>query len=281
MQSERPKVVNSLVRLLREISQASRDGEGLESGVDLIGDIAVVRYDPSRDMGRIGERILDHLKNVRAVYGQEGGIEGEFRLRKLRHLAGEERTVTLHRENGCQFRVDVEKCYFSPRLSTERLRIAEMARAGEHILNMFAGVGVYSITIAKKKDVRVESCELNKTAYEFHLENNRLNKVTAKVHTLNEDAAHLPSILERKFDRVLMPHPSEANRFLPVALSLANEGAVIHYYRHISSENPAEAKGSLSEELTAIVPRHSRTKLRKVREVGKRYIELVADITLP
>ena len=273
--------MSSLARLLREISETSRDREGLESGVDIIGDIAVVKYDPSRDMGRIGERILDMLKNVGAVYGQEGGIEGEFRLRKLRHLAGEERTVTLHRENGCQFRVDVEKCYFSPRLSTERLRIAGMARAGEHILNMFAGVGAYSITLAKKKDVRVESCELNRTAYEFHLENNRLNKVAAKVHTRNEDAAHLPSILEEKFDRILMPHPSQANRFLPAALDLANEAAVIHYYRHISSENPDEAKESLNDELMAIIPRHCGTKVRKVREVGKRYIELVADITLP
>ena len=273
--------MNSLARLLREISETSRDKEGLESGVDIIGDIAVVKYDPSRDMGRIGERILDMLKNVGAVYGQEGGIEGEFRLRKLRHLAGAERTVTLHRENGCQFRVDVEKCYFSPRLSTERLRIAGMARAGEHILNMFAGVGAYSITIAKKKDVHVESCELNRTAYEFHLENNRLNKVVAKVHTLNDDAANLPSILKEKFDRILMPHPSNANKFLGAAFALAREGAVIHYYRHLSAGNLAEAKEALYDELAPVLPHRSETKVRKVREVGKRYLELAADIALP
>ncbi len=276
---ERPEGVNSLARLLRGIPRAS--GDALESGVDVIGDIAIVKYDPSRDMLSIGEKILERLKNVRAVYGQEGGIEGEFRLRRLRHLAGEQRTVTLHRENGCQFRIDVAKCYFSPRLSTERLRIAEMAKDGERILNMFAGVGVYSITVAKKRDVKVESCELSRTAFEFHLENNRLNKVASRVRAINEDAANLPSILEQKFDRILMPHPSKADKFLAAALALAREGAVIHYYRHVSSENLTEAREVLEEELAPMLPRRSGTKVRKVREVGKRYLELAADITLP
>ncbi|MBI2649404.1 MAG: class I SAM-dependent methyltransferase family protein [Thaumarchaeota archaeon] len=271
--------MNSLARLLREIPHPS--GDALESGVDVIGDIAIVRYDPSRDMRTIGKKIIELVKNVSAVYGQEGGIEGEFRLRRLRHLAGEQRTVTVHRENGCQFRLDVARCYFSPRLSTERLRIAEMARDGEQILNMFAGVGVYSVTVAKKRDVHVESCELSKTAFEFHLENNSLNKVATRVNAVNDDAANLPSILKEKFDRILMPLPSNSDKFLGAALALAREGAVIHYYRHVSAENLVEAKGVLDDELAPILPHRSETKVRKVREVGKRYLELAADITLP
>ncbi len=267
-----------MARLLREAPTPS--GDTLESGVDIIGDIAIVRYNPSHDMQRVGRKILELVKNVRVVYGQEGGIEGEFRLRRLRHLAGEQGTVTVHRENGCQFRLDVAKCYFSPRLSTERLRIAEMARDGERILNMFAGVGVYSITVARKRDVFVESCELSRIAYEFHVENNRLNKVAARVHTVNEDAAKLPSILDGKFDRILMPHPSKADRFLPAALSLVKKGGTIHYYRHISSENLVGAKEALREELAPIIPNKSVTTVRKVREIGKRYLELAADITL-
>lgn len=271
--------MNSLARLLRGIPDTP--GDALESGVDVIGDIAIVRYDTSRDMRRIGKKIIELLKNVRAVYGQEGGIEGEFRLRRLRHLAGEQGTVTLHRENGCQFRLDVAKCYFSPRLSTERLRIAEMARDGEQILNMFAGVGVYSITVAKKREVHVESCELSRTAFEFHVENNRLNKVASRVNAVNDDAAKLPSILSEKFDRILMPHPSKANKFLGAALALAREGGIIHYYRHVSAENLVEAKEVLDDELAPILPHRSETKVRKVREVGKRYLELAADIKLP
>ncbi len=70
------------------------------------------------------------MKNVKGVFDQEGGIEGDFRLGNLRHLAGEERTITIHRENGLRLRVDVETCYFSPRLSTERLGSRTSSRTG-------------------------------------------------------------------------------------------------------------------------------------------------------
>ena len=80
-----------------------------------------------------------------------------------------------------RFMVDVEKCYFSPRLSTERARIADLVEDGEVVLNMFAGVGPYSITIAKRKKAEVYSNELNEAAYRLHLENNRLNKVEERI----------------------------------------------------------------------------------------------------
>src|SRR5947207_6046638 len=118
-----------MTRLLRESLSGVLPGEemaAVESGIDVIGDIAILRINETlRDRGAaIGEALLRDLKNVKVVLGQEGAIAGEYRLRKLRHLAGETRTITLHKENGCRFKVDVETCYFSPRLSTERLRIA-------------------------------------------------------------------------------------------------------------------------------------------------------------
>ena len=165
------------------------------------------------------------MKSARCVFEQEGGIEGDFRLRKLRHLAGEDRTMTVHRENGCSFRVDVAKCYFSPRLATERMRIAEEAAEGESVLNMFAGVGPFSVLLAKRKKARVLSCELNRFACELHEENDRLNKVEKLVKVLNADARRLPRLTRRRFDRILMPHPSQADRFLPAALQMARKGA--------------------------------------------------------
>ncbi|HUH99632.1 MAG TPA: tRNA (guanine-N1)-methyltransferase, partial [Nitrososphaerales archaeon] len=124
-------------------SQQLRLSSSLESGIDVIGDIAIVKLRPEAkvDEREAAQAILDGMKNVKCVYGQEGGIEGDFRLRKLRHLGGEERTVTIHKENGIRLKLDVETCYFSPRLSTVRLRIAEQVVPGEKVLNMFAGVG--------------------------------------------------------------------------------------------------------------------------------------------
>jgi tRNA (guanine37-N1)-methyltransferase len=266
-----------------EMRLVSGDPAALESGIDVIGDIAIVKLRPGTEAKEAGfaHAILSEMKSVKCVYGQEGGIEGDFRLRKLRHLAGEERTRTLHKENGIRLRLDVETCYFSPRLSTERLRIAGQVDKGERVLNMFAGVGPYSILIAKR--ARVWSCELNDAAFKFHLENNRLNKVEDRVDMMEGDAMLLPAELGdgMLFDRILMPHPSQANLFLQAAVSMLAPGGLVHYYRHVSGEDVAEAEGSLRGEVGRLAPAVRISSVRKVRLIGPRYIELVADLRLP
>ncbi len=252
----------------------------VSTGVDVIGDIAIVRlasFKP-REKKLIGKAILDQVRNAKAVFEQEGGIEGELRLRRLKHIAGEKRTLTTHRENGCVFKVDVAKCYFSPRLSTERLRVAGLVRKGERMLNMFAGVGPFSIEAAKIGGARVTSCELNPYAYELHRENDRLNKVEKLVRVVEGDAADIRP--EGRFDRVLMPCPSKADEYLPTALTLARKGATIHYYRHLPGRDEPEALRTLAEELSEALPKGARYRARKVRVVGPRWVETVADIRL-
>ncbi len=258
------------------------DAERASSGVDVIGDIAIVKLEgfTVAEKRKAAQALLTELKNVRVVMEQEGGIEGEFRLRKLRHLAGERRTLTLHRENGCAFKVDVSRCYFSPRLSTERLRVAEQVRPRERVLNMFAGVGPFSIPIARRKGARVTSCELNDYAARLHSENDRINKVESLVEVINADAGDLPGLTKPGFDRVLMPLPSEADRFLPTALELAKKGGVIHYYRHVLGENEQDAKSALREELRRLLSSRTRYSVRRVREVGPRWLEMVAEIRI-
>jgi len=274
--------VPRLIRAALERAQVEDAGR-VSSGVDVVGDIAIVRLGDfsSREKKKVAKALLEELRNVRVVLEQEGGIEGEYRLRKLSHLGGEKRTLTVHRENGCSYRVDVARCYFSPRLSTERLRIASEVRPSERVLNMFAGVGPFSIPIAKLKGARVLSCELNKSAAGFHLENDRLNRVEELVEVVNADAHDLPKITKRKFDRVLMPLPSEADKYLPTALAMAKKGGNVHYYRHVLGEDESEAAASLREELSALLPRSTRFTVRRVREVGPRWVEMAAEIRAP
>lgn len=272
-----------MVRLLRKALEGTlppEQAKTLETGVDVIGDIAIVKLDDSvkAQGGIVGEAILAAMRNVKAVFDQEGGLEGDFRLRKLKHIAGENRTLTTHKENQLRFVVDVEKCYFSPRLSTERLRIAEATRPGEVVLNMFAGVGPYSNTLSKIRRVTVYSNELNEVALELHRRNNRLNKVEDLTKMFGEDAARLPQSVDAKFDRILMPHPSQSDRFLAAAAEMAKPGGRIHYYRHLSGYDLAEAERQLAAEIGEILGRDAKFRTRKVREIGPRYLELVADI---
>ncbi len=269
-------------RLIRGALDSAGVGgqDRVSTGVDLIGDIAIVRlasFRP-REKKRIGEAILGQVKNAKAVYEQEGGIEGELRLRSLKHIAGEKRTLTTHRENGCAFKVDVARCYFSPRLSTERLRVAGLVRKGDRMLNMFAGVGPFSIEAAKIGAARVTSCELNHYACELHRENDKINKVEKLVSVVEGDASDLRP--DGRFDRVVMPHPSKADEFLPSALALAGKGATIHYYRHLPGRDEPEALRMLAEELSELLPKGARYRARRVRVVGPRWVETVADIRL-
>jgi len=272
-------------RLIRAALERAGVGnpERVSSGVDVVGDIAVVRLSgfSAGEKKGIAKALLSEMKNVRAVMEQEGGIEGKFRLRKLKHIGGERRTLTVHRENGCAFRVDVVRCYFSPRLSTERLRVASLVEPREKVLNMFAGVGPFSIPIARQAGAKVTSCEINEYAAGLHEENNRLNKVEDLVIVIKGDAADLPKIVRGKFDRILMPLPSGANMFLPAALEMAKKGGAIHYYRHMLGKDEPEAAEALRIELDELIPKGARYGVRRVREVGPRWLEMAADIRAP
>ena len=256
--------------------------DSVESGMDVVGDIAIHRLGSlTRDSKKeVGAAFLKALPSVKVVCEQLGGIEGDYRLRNLAWVAGEERTLTVHRENGCQYKVDVAKCYFSPRLSTERLRVAMDVSPEEQVLNMFAGVGPFTIPIAKKKMARVTSWELNEYACGLHEENDRTNKVADLVDVVNGDAAELPGTDPRRYDRILMPHPSKSNEFLGAALQMAKGRAVIHYYRHVLGKDEPEARQNLTGELADLLPRRARFVVRRVREVGPRWLEMAADISL-
>ena len=272
-------------RLIRAALERAgvENAERVSSGVDLIGDIAIVRLEglTQREKKRIGRTLMVEMKNVRGVFEQEGGIVGDYRLRKLKHLSGAKRTLTTHRENGCIFRVDVARCYFSPRLSTERLRIAGLVGSKEKVLNMFAGVGPFSVPIAKLGGAKVTSCEINGYAARLHEENNKLNKVDGLVSVFAMDANELPDRSRAKFDRVLMPHPSQANKFLQTALKVAKKGGLIHYYRHVVGRDEVEAEGTLRAELSDLLPPKSDFGIRRVREVGPRWLEMAAEVRVP
>ena len=140
------------------------------SAFDVIGDIVIIKI-PNCLMSKkeiIGEAILNNVKPAKSVFIQTSEIKGEYRVRNLEFLAGEDRTETEYKEHGCRFRVDVIKAYFSPRLSTERLRVATLVRDNEVITNMFGGVGTYSVLMAKKnKTCKVYNIDSNPVATEL------------------------------------------------------------------------------------------------------------------
>ncbi len=173
--------------------------------------------------------LMKRYANVKSVLKKQGGREGVFRIYKLRLLAGDKNTEVVHREYGMLFRVDPREAYFSPREAEERQRIAALAKGGERILVMFSGVAPYAIAIARQKNCEIVCVEINRKAVEYADESIKLNRLVGSVENVCADIKKVYKSLG-KFDRILMPLPETAYKFLPEAFALAKKGAIIHLY---------------------------------------------------
>ena len=199
--------------------------------------------------GEIASALMELHRNVRSVLAKESERCGEYRLRRMRLIAGDPETEVIHREAGCLFRLDPMRVYFSPREATERGRIASKVAEGERILVMFSGVGPYPIRIARlHPGVDVTAVELNPYAHNYCVENIHLNRVEDRVHPILGDVREVCPRLEGGFDRVVMPLPLGAHRFLDLAIPLLGEGGVLHFY-HWAKEPEIfqEAESLISE----------------------------------
>jgi tRNA (guanine37-N1)-methyltransferase len=271
---------------------------GLEAAVstsfDLIGDILILRKRPGYELDlnqlrRLGEELLTRFRYVRTIFIDVAGVKGEHRTRELVFVAGEPKTRTVYKEHGLSFHVDVVEAYISPRLSYEHVRVARLVREGEVVVNMFAGVGSFSIFIAKlSKPSVVYSIDINPVAYELMVENIRLNNVESIVKPILGDAAEVTrNQLAGLSDRVLMPLPNMSERFYCSALaSLKNEG-FIHAYEFLyvdKNKSKQEALNNGFSQIKSILQScgediHIELALQRVvRTVGPRWIQGVFDI---
>ena len=254
---------------------------------DVIGDIAVIRLnkETQKYCNAIAEAIMDVHKNVTTVLAQMSAVRGNYRLRKLKYVAGENKTKTVHKESACLFKVDIENCYFSPRLHNERMRIANQVKTDEVVINMFAGVGCFSILIAKHSSVqKVYSIDVNPVAVQYMQENIRVNGMYGKVIPILGDAkCVVEDRLRHVADRILMPLPEKAMEYLPCALlALKPSGGRIHYYDFEyanRNENPVEkVRLKVAERLESLGVAFCVPFGRVVRSTGPHWYQVVLDI---
>jgi tRNA (guanine37-N1)-methyltransferase len=261
-----------------------KESDELISAFDQIGEIIIVRIPDSLLSKKkiIGQALLDEVKIVRSVFYQASAVEGSFRTRDLEILAGDDNTETEYKEFGCRFMVDVKNAFFSPRLSTERERIANLIQNGEVMTNMFAGIGMFSIMAAKKKKCTVYSLDINPAASKLCEVNIGLNKLAGNVISINGDASEIiKNQLVDKSDRTLMLLPERSDEFLQSAIDTTKDGGIIHYYSHIHADKKTDA-GKLSEEhyLSVASVKSEILDSKIVRAVGPRYYQTVVDVRI-
>jgi tRNA (guanine37-N1)-methyltransferase len=257
----------------------------LPRSFDVIGDIAVIEL-PDRlnsFSSVIGKGILRLNPRLRLVLKKSGDVSGEFRTRTFERIEGQGGTETLYHEFGCDYRLDVATVYFNPRLSHERKRVAEQVTNGEHVVDMFAGVGPYSILIAKTRShSTVHSIDINPEAIKYLGENALLNKVADRVIPIQGDARLLAmGNLRGIADRVIMNLPSDSINFIDAANQLLKkEGGAVNYYAFTSRN---EDLGKVKDEFRIAVERAGRrvqsfTYERAIREVAPNRVQIALDV---
>jgi tRNA (guanine37-N1)-methyltransferase len=227
---------------------------------DIIGDIVVIDIPPQLKayQGVIGEAILQTQKNVRTVLAKAGDVSGVFRVRDYDFIAGEHKTQTVHREFGCQYHVDIAKAYFSPRLSHEHERVASLVQEGETVVDLFAGVGPFSVLIGKRNPMaKVYAVDLNPDAVELLKVNVRVNRVEGRVFPVLGDAREIAQIkLKASADRVIMNLPETAIDFVDATCNAIKlQGGVAHFYGFVRSPDTIE---ELEQRFTGLVEKHGR-----------------------
>lgn len=234
---------------------SAKEGALLPRSFDVIGDIAVIELPKGlqRRAKKVGAAILGTLPNVKVVAMEVGGHTGKFRRQKLKVIAGEKRLETVHKESGTVLGLNVEKCYFSPRLGSERLRIASHVRPNERVLVVGSGVGPYPLVIARhSRASQVVGVEINPVAHKFAVENVARNKLQGRVLCVKGDAAKLPA---DEFDRIIIAIPHEGVALVPKLLHLLKKGGFLHVL-------------DFAEESDMGVP--ARTLVERCRESGRR-----------
>lgn len=278
-----------MVKRLQERLAIQESGK-IYNSYDIVGDIAIIKVpnDNIENATHAAQAIMRlYPRKVKTVLLQTGAVQGDFRVRELKFLAGENKTVTLHREEGCRFRVDVEKCYISPRLLHEHQRIPRLVKSGEVVVNMFAGVGCFSILIAKKANAAtVYSIDINPVAYDYMQENVMINLVFNRVFPLLGDSKEIVlSQLQGVADRVLMPLPELALEYLPYALrALKPSGGWVHYFDFMhaaKTEDPLEkTRKKVKAKLDGLGVKYEVALSRVVRSTGPNWYQTVLDLQI-
>jgi len=216
--------------------------EKLKTAYDTVGTIAILEIDDELRIKEteIANALLKTNANIKTVLRKDGAHQGQYRTQPMKFLAGVDTRETLHNESGVRMLVDVEQVYFSPRLSTERLRIANLVRPDENIMVFFSGAAPYPAVIGKKTQARtIVGIEINPIAHKYAQETIHLNKLknvhlfcgdVHKVLPLLLDHKHLAQDIPRNYDRIIMNLPKSAHEYLDDALIIAKKGTTIHYY---------------------------------------------------
>jgi tRNA wybutosine-synthesizing protein 2 len=195
---------------------------------EIAGDVITVKMDPALfEFGELIGRTYAEVLSARSALADVSGVSGEFREPDMTLLYGPSgESVKL--ENGIRYCFDVTKVMFASGNLAERKRMKCLDCTGETVVDMFCGIGYFTLPLAKYSGARrVFACEKNPQSYRFLLKNLALNEIDNVIPLLGDNR----DIPGKAFaDRILMGYVQTTSVFVPKALEMAKPGCMIHYH---------------------------------------------------
>ena len=233
----------------------------------------------------IAEAILGLYSNFHVV-AEIIGIDGELRTPEIKVLKTEDEftTTTIHKEHGLQYSLNVAKVMFSKGNLSERKRLIPDISRNEIIVDMFAGIGYFSLGLAKNA-AKVYSIEKNRDAFYYLSENIELNKLEDKIEAISGDCRIVSDRLKGMADRISMGYFPNTELYLPAALKMLKEKGTIHYH-DLADFHKSEKDGwdKLVSKVTKIVEENgykvNKIKKNKVKTYSPRVWHVVLDMNV-
>lgn len=197
-------------------------------------------------------------------------------------------TYAVHVENGVRYGFDVQKVMFCSGNVGERMHFATVNATGETVVDMFAGIGYFSLPLAMHGHVSaIHAIDKNPDSIAFLRLNAVQNHVDHVIHTHCGDNLVVQDELGGRCDRVLMGLIPTCKSFLPRAAHFLKKNAegrpvgVIHY--HFLADKPDARRTALDDAKEALgeatVAGLTIADLRCVKSYAPKRFHHVADFT--
>ena len=194
-----------------------------------------------------------------------GEVQGEFRKSGVELLLGEDDWV-VRREHGIDFGYNFTQCMWSAGNVTERGRIANGNHEGERILDLYAGIGYYTLPFLSEGTrgpngergegrgaAHVVACEWNPISIKALKWSLTANNLQERCTILEGDNRNQE--LKPEFNRInLGLLPSSEEGYTIALQALKTEGGVMHIHGLASGGEEEVWANNLAENLSNIGP---------------------------
>ncbi len=271
---------------LEMVTRAARDGGWTEDRVGMLPDrwerlgrLVLLRVPPGLEDREVEMASLyASALGVEAVLAEEGPVTGIERRPSVRLLWGEG-TVTVHREHGVEYEFDAARQMFSKGNVHERLRMGQVVEEGDVVVDMFAGIGYFTLPMAVLgSPAVVHSAEIDPGAHGYLEGNVVRNGVEMTVEPLLGNCREV--VPRGVADRVVMGYVGGTEGFLDVAMeALGPSGGVVHLHEKYGIEEVPDRPMRAIETAASASGRTARLlSWREVKSYAPAIVHAVVDV---